>query len=252
MVNMYLNQLSAWLTKNKLQLNSDKTKYIIFAPINKPTNSGVDIIFRGVKLKQEKQQKFLGVWFQENLSWNVHIDSLAIDLSRSVGCLHRLGSLIPIWLKLSLYYSLFYSKLCYCILVWGVTTNTNYSRLIKLQNRVLRIFERYTGRPEHLPTTPLYIKYSLLKANQIYYFRLLQYIYKNKLYVTENVPETSPYGFRRKQFKLPRTRTNYGRQHLEYQIPFLLNMVGTQLDFKKKISNERFKSLIIESNIQCT
>lgn len=69
MVNMYLNQLSEWLTLNKLQLNSDKTKYIIFAPINKPKTYGVEIIFRGVKLKQEKQQKFLAVWFQENLSW---------------------------------------------------------------------------------------------------------------------------------------------------------------------------------------
>lgn len=94
-VNTYLNQLSEWLTLNKLQLNSDKTKYTIFAAINKPKNYGVEIIFRGVKLKQEKQQKFLDVWFQETLSWNVHVDNLAIDLSRSVGFLYRLNSLIP-------------------------------------------------------------------------------------------------------------------------------------------------------------
>lgn len=194
----------------------------------------------------------MGVWFQENLSWNVHVDNLAIDLSRSLGCLYRLTSLIPTWLKLSMYYSLFYSRLSYCILVWGITTNTNYDRLIKLQKKVLRILECYTGRAEYLPTSPLYVKYSLLKANQVFYFRLLQYIYKNKLYITDNMPETSLYSFRRQQLKLPKTRTNYGLQHLEYQIPFLLNMVGMQVDFQKKISNNTFKTIIMENNVQCT
>lgn len=44
-VNVYLNRLSTWLTLNKLHLNPDKTKHIIFAPMNKPKTLGAEISF---------------------------------------------------------------------------------------------------------------------------------------------------------------------------------------------------------------
>lgn len=98
-VNAYLKRLSLWLHINKLQLNAPKTKYIIFAPINKPIDNCIDIVFRGAKLERVKTEKFLGVWFQKNLSWNTHVDKLAVQLSKSIGCLYKLSRLIPLWLK---------------------------------------------------------------------------------------------------------------------------------------------------------
>lgn len=60
MVNMYLNQLSEWLTLNKLQLNSDKTKYIIFAPINKPKKLWRRDYFSRCETKTRKATKIFG------------------------------------------------------------------------------------------------------------------------------------------------------------------------------------------------
>lgn len=147
-----------------------------------------------------------------------------------------------------LYYSLFYSRLSYCILVWGTTYTQNYNKLIILQKRVLRFFENYHGRPQHLRTEPFFIKHDLLKASQIYYYKLLQYIKDNKLSDVHGSQSQNQFPLRRKAFRVTRTRTNYGRQHVTYQISALLNRLGsTEYNMLTKKS---FKVLLIEKEIE--
>lgn len=149
---------------------------MIFAPTNKPRNCNAAILFEDRLIEQVKCQKFLGVWFQEDLAWNTHIDKLAMELSKTAGCLYRLSTLVPPWLKISLYYALFYSRLTYCILIWVTTSQKNYNKLIVLQKRVLCAFEGYYGLVQNFRTTPFFIKHSMLKANQVYYYvRLMAY-----------------------------------------------------------------------------
>lgn len=126
-VNQYLHLLSHWLHINKLQLNISKTNFVVFTPINKPLNYTIHLTYRNNRLKQSKAQKFLGVWFENNLSWNTHVCKLTTELSKTVGCLYKIRDIIPLWLKKTLYYSLFFSKLSYCALVWGTTTTQNYN-----------------------------------------------------------------------------------------------------------------------------
>lgn len=59
----------------------------------------MSISYEGHILEQVKTQKFLAVWLQEDLCWNEHIVKLTADLSRNIGCLYKLNSLIPLWLK---------------------------------------------------------------------------------------------------------------------------------------------------------
>lgn len=160
-VNKYLHQLSGWLSVNKLQLNVSKTKYIVFAPINKPRLYNSTILFEGRKIEQVTSQKFLGVWFNEGLTWNTHIQKLTMELSRTAGCLYKLSPVVPKWLQMELYYALFYSKVIYCIMVWGATTQTNYQKLLIMPKRVLRAFEQYHGLIRDLKAKPLFEKYSM-------------------------------------------------------------------------------------------
>lgn len=248
-VNQYLHLLSHWLHINKLQLNISKTNYVVFTPINKPLNYTIDLIYRNNRLKQSKAQKFLGVWFENNLSWNTHVSKLTAELSKTVGCLYKIRDIIPLWLKKTLYYSLFFSKLSYCALVWGTTSTQNYNKLLLLQKKVLRIFENYYGRPRHLPTHELFLKHSLLKANQIYCYKLLQYIRDNKLHNTSS-PVTAPqHNLRRLNRPMPSTRTNYGRQHTDYQIPSLLNKVQKHINFRERLSKTQIKNVLLEQLI---
>lgn len=186
-------KLSKRLEDNELKLNAEKTKYIIFRPINKRDNNQIHLQFNGLPIAQVEEQKFLRVWFNEELTWTTHINKLRGELSRVVGCMYKIANLIPNWLTKNLYYSLFYSRLSHGIMVWGTTTSTNYGKLIILQKKVLRILENYRGNIREYHSSPYFTKHNTLKANQIYYFKLMQTIHKNKLYrVDESAARVAP------------------------------------------------------------
>lgn len=216
-VNEYLNRLSVWLRNNNLELNTAKTIYILFRARNKIVHSDINIFFNGAAIEHVKEQKFLGVWFDDHLSWSSHIRMLCNDLSKSVGIINRISQLIPLWLKQQLYNALIYSKLCYGVLVWGTTSKTNYNKLIILQKRILRIYCNYHGRYLDLETAPLFKRYSLLRADKIYYKKLLVTIHKEKLFTKTDNVGTAHYKLRRSTRHVPKTRTNYGQQTFTYQ-----------------------------------
>ena len=63
-INNELNKVQKWLTANKLTLNVNKTKYIVFHSSKKNINHIIPQIILN----------FLGITLDENLSWNSHIN----------------------------------------------------------------------------------------------------------------------------------------------------------------------------------
>lgn len=79
-----MRRQSNWLKDNTLQLSAKKTTYIIFRPINKPISSTFTVTFNNQLLERVREQKLLGMWSQEELSWNAHVEHLRIELARTV------------------------------------------------------------------------------------------------------------------------------------------------------------------------
>lgn len=150
-----------------------------------------------------------------------------------------------------MYYSLFYSKLTYGILVWGTTSRNNYNKLVVLQKKILRCFENFQGKFQDLPTSPLFSKHSILRADQLYYFRLLQMVHKNKLYVDGDA-ENRHYCVRRPIRRTPKTRTNYGKQSATYQVPHVLNILADNLNFSTSatVFKTETKVMFIEKKVR--
>lgn len=69
MANAYLVTLSEWLGINRLRLTVNKTKYIIFRIINSCGKKLLAMRFGDNILEQVEEQKRLGVWFHEKMSW---------------------------------------------------------------------------------------------------------------------------------------------------------------------------------------
>ena len=69
------NQLSLidqWLTKNKLTINTSKTKSICFgskARLNTYYSDNLSIFYGNTQLETVSQAKYLGIIFDDNLSW---------------------------------------------------------------------------------------------------------------------------------------------------------------------------------------
>lgn len=244
----WLNNLSEWLIVNKLELNTKKTKYIIFRCRNKSIRNDVHLKFRGEIIERVRIHKFLGVLFEENLSWSPHIDNLTRRISRSIGIISRAKQLLPRWLKLQLYYALIHSHLQYCLLVWGTTTKTNLKKLYILQKRIVRVIENV---PYITHSAPLF------KANTIL---TMQHILKKKLGITifqkiklchdsffrQFLGKGHAYETRKTRYDKGFTRTNYGMQKQSYVIadflnhhPTVLNLVQETMHmkcFKRKLT----------------
>ena len=60
---------------NKINLNVDKTEMIIFQPKNKQITKHLNFRISGQKINTCRNFKYLGVTLEENLDWNLHIDS---------------------------------------------------------------------------------------------------------------------------------------------------------------------------------
>ena len=74
LINSELDQVSRWIKANKLAINHDKTKYIIFS-YRKCTNC-FPILFDNVEIEQVKTIRFLGLMVDENLNFKDHVDFL--------------------------------------------------------------------------------------------------------------------------------------------------------------------------------
>ena len=109
-----------WLCANKLSLNIQKTKYIIFHNQGKNINTYIPVIkIKNIFIDRVQNFNFLGVNLNENLNWNSHIDQISIKISRCLGIMYKLKHVLPIHILKLLYYSLIFPYLPYSILAWG-------------------------------------------------------------------------------------------------------------------------------------
>jgi hypothetical protein len=85
---------------------------------------------------------FLGVILDENLSWKSHFSHIANKISKSIGVIYKTSFCLPLESLRTLYYSMIYPYLKYCVIVWGLTYPTNIRRIELLQKRVTRILNK--------------------------------------------------------------------------------------------------------------
>ena len=82
-INTELKQVIKWLRLNKLSLNASKTELIFFYP---KSNKNLDfdnifINFNGIRLIPVDFVKYLGMFIDKHLNWNLHIHELSKKLS---------------------------------------------------------------------------------------------------------------------------------------------------------------------------
>ena len=86
-----LNKFSTWFRANKLSLNVDKTKFMVFNAKNRNFHISMD----GKPLCKVDTIKFLGVHIDSQLNWNNHISSIATQVSKGIGVLSKLKYTLP-------------------------------------------------------------------------------------------------------------------------------------------------------------
>ena len=176
-LNQDLKLCSEWLNANRLSLNVDKTKLLLFHSKKKKMDYDISIKINGSKLNPSDHVKYLGVFLDKNLAWDYQISQLSNKLSRSSGVLYKLRKYIPKQTLLSVCYSIFYSHLTYACQVWSLTTQQNIDAIEILQKKCLRIIN---FAPYNSHTNILFSNDKLLKFQDIIKLEQMKIIFEFK------------------------------------------------------------------------
>ena len=169
-INNELEKITLWLKLNKLSLNVQKTKLMIFHRRQKQINE-LNISINGTDIERVESFNFLGLHIHESLSWRTHTDIVRNKISKVVGILYRLNNIFPKYILQTLYNSLIMSYINYGLLLWGVESH----RIEPLQKKAIRLI---TNSNYSAHTTPLFIELGLLKVQDMFKLKLLKFYYK--------------------------------------------------------------------------
>ena len=98
------------------------------------------------------------------LSWKDHIDYICSKISKNLNIITRLKRYLTFKSLVSVYYSLIYPYLYYGCFLWGNNYDAPLSKVVKLQNKAVRIINDV---PFMHPITPHYEALCLLKFPDI-------------------------------------------------------------------------------------
>ena len=147
-----LSNLDDWFKANKLTLNVGKSVHMIFC---KKKNVDTSIKLGNTELPRVESVKFLGMWLDQNLTWDEHLSKLKSRMRRNMTMLQVGVNLLDIHSKNILYYAQIYSHLSYVLPLWGnMISTTKMDCIQKLQNKCVRKVDTYEKQVQkNIPET---------------------------------------------------------------------------------------------------
>lgn len=246
-INAELDKLSDWLSVNKLSLNAEKTKFIIFRNPQRITFMVPELKINNTVIERVQKFNFLGIMLTEHLTWDAHLSAVGNKMSQTLGIMNRLKKILPQDILLLMYNSLIGSHLNYGTLAWGFECK----RITKLQKRAIRII---SGSKYNSHTEPLFKKMKLLKISDIFRLKCLKFWYKS---VNKTLPDyfNSMFTYNREMYQIEtrqinrlyqfQTHTYAARKNIRHFLPQILNEYPNQiLDYVNTHSIDTFSKHI--------
>ena len=225
-LNAELSKITDWLAANKLSLNANKTKFMVFHS-DKKTVRYPKLHINATEIDRTDHFNSLGLQLNHNLKWNTHINYVSLKISKVTGLLYKLKSVYPSAKLKSIYNTLVLPNINNCILSWG----SKIDKIHLLQKRAIRNILKSKIRA-HIE--PLFKEHNLLKVQDIYYIAVLKFYFKsvnNRLpyYFNNFTPQFSAghqlYNFRNPTKLLPKIKHKFPRQSLRYRLNVLIHHI---------------------------
>ena len=251
LLNEDILNLAEWFKANKLSLNLSKTNYILFTT-SLPVRA-LDITFSigSHTIERVYNTKFLGVFIDDRLSWNIHINHVCLKLRKSLGIIRKASAVLDTQTLINLYYTMLFPYLSYCHLIWGKASNFLLEKLLKLQKRAIRIICNVHWQ---MHTQPLFTEKRIIKVNDLYTYQLALFTFKfvnnvfplsflNNIRINVNNLNNDN-NCRQTIAQLPFCRTNLRKNTIVFQCPKLCNELLYPLNIPPNISYFKFRKLM--------
>ena len=245
-LNHDLDNLNKWLISNKLTLNTSKTEFMLIGSRQKLSTLAISI--NNVPIEHVSSVKSLGIFIDENLRWQTHIDKLSKKIASGIGAIKRIRPFVPPPTLHYIYNALIQSHFDYCNLVWGNCGKTLFDRLQKLQNRAARVltFSSYDADANRLirqlDWKDLSAQFQIQKSIMVYKsLNGLVPEYLSSKFVKRNETRYSLRDSVNKLF-VPFPRTNFMKNSFSYSGAVLWNSLPCHVREAESLS--QFKRLV--------
>ena len=226
LINNELEKVNKWLKLNKLAVNVDKTKSMLFhrrrpvTPIQFSMNNKIiDVV---------QYFNYLGIMLDADMSCKTHVAMVRNKLSRINGILHRLKYIYPQNVLITLYKFLFVPHINYGSLLWGHAGGA----LDKIQKKAIRTitYSNYIAHSE-----PLLKELNLLKVEDLFELKILKFLFKlyhNTLppyfnsYRSHLENNVTPYTLRPHPLPVPRVSHVFAEAGLLYKLVLTKNKLA--------------------------
>jgi len=140
-MNLHLKIINDWAIDNRLPINTKKTKYMLFNYKKNFNDFSSNAILKigSFEIEMVKSFKLLGLIIDNKLKFKGHIDKIVITISRNIGIINRIKFNLTRTTLLTLYYSLIFSHIYYCNILWGSTFKTYLNKIYGIQKKFLKI-----------------------------------------------------------------------------------------------------------------
>lgn len=227
LVNKELEKVCKWMSNNKLNLNVEKTNFVLFQKRKDPID--ISLIYNGDGLCRKKETKYLGIIVDEKLNFKSHISYCLNKLNRCLWAICKLRKYTTTKTLRIIYYSIAYPFLQYCISSWGGTSKSLLEPLFRKQKIIVRCI---LHKPYQAHSSPLFYQLNILKLEDIYKLqmgRLMQRHHKNKIVLSDSIASLSllhSHGTRSqlsRNYFIPLVHTSLGKTSFSYNGPKIWN-----------------------------
>ena len=173
-----LSLLHTWTINNRLSLNTSKTSALLFTNRFNEIVTPLVLNVNRSPIFFVDSIKFLGVNVDCNLKYDSHVDHICTKLAKVAGILYKVNKVVPEYILISLYYSLVYPYLIYCVLIWGDCAPTHLNKIFLIQKKIIRLITS-SNYLDH--TLPLFYRTKILTVSDIYKYNLGVYMFEQSL-----------------------------------------------------------------------
>ena len=242
-INDGLINVNTWLEINKLSLNCEKTKSMIFrTPQKKILNPTIKIGSHIIEFVD--QFNFLGFVLQFNLKWKYHANNVSKKLNKILGIMNKLKHVLPTEAMMHIYNSLFLPHVNYGLFLWGWESKF----ISKSLKRAVRIISK---SPYNAHTQMLFKNLKILNFESLcalHDYKICYKIEQNQfpkyhISVINQIREMgqSRYATRSNElqyYKLIFCKYEFSKQSFSYRIPRVMNQMPKNI--KDKIYTHSF------------
>jgi hypothetical protein len=260
-INAEINKMAVWFRVNKLAVNINKTKYMIFRMKGKKLDNPPQIFYNEneqnnpnddipITLLERyhdnhpspdcRSYKLLGILLDEHLTLDSHVNFICSKLTRSLYCIKQAKHIIPLRGLKSLYFALIHSHFTYCTLIFNSITAANRLRIEKVQKKAVRIM---SGSAYNSHTKPIFIQHFILPfpkliiQSQLLFMHAIEYKYAPASFINtwqKNNERDPAINLRNaNDYYLPLPRTETFKKSTYYAIPAAWNDLADEIKYQQ-------------------